>query len=117
MPVHSWATNSEQVARRHQTPCQRDINTAAAMVGVSVRSLRRYIQFGWLYPGRVQIPGGFIYSFSDADVERARCVASINLQDLAFYRPALCRWHVSRASESGRSMPLSDLAARKLYGR
>lgn len=101
----------------HGGRCQKDIASAAAAVGVSVRTIRRYIQQGWLYPAKLTIPGGFIYRFSVRDIERARRVATTNLQDLAFFRPALCRWHVSRAHESGRSMPLSDLAASKLYGR
>jgi hypothetical protein len=99
-------------------PCQghADISGAARAAGVSERTLRRYIEMGYLDPERVPRPGGFSYAFSDEDIDQARRVAAGNLQSLAVATPGLCRWHLDQAESRGRSLPLAD-AGRELCGR
>ena len=69
-------------AYRAGKACQRDIAAAAAEAGIGVRTLRRYIANGEIHPERVPCLGGFRFTFSDADIRRARDVAAWNMSEL-----------------------------------
>ena len=70
-----------------------------------MRTLRRYVAEGEIHPERVPCLGGFRFSFSGADIQRAREVAALRMSELSARGPGLCRWHVDQAAAQGRMLP------------
>ncbi len=46
-----------------------DTKTVAAKLGISIFTLRKYLQLGWLKAGK--LPGGTVWRFSEAQLKQA----------------------------------------------